>query len=110
MKAWLIHLEDDFCSTIVFAESRGKAKSIALTTDCCCDADYTDIRATRFPWADKEYKQGKREMYWDDPKDRRFLVSKAGFRCEYVERENCEVCSAKDVCEEYQSNFGNNNY
>lgn len=35
MKAWIVRERDEFASTIVFAESRGQAKTVALKTECC---------------------------------------------------------------------------
>jgi hypothetical protein len=34
-------------STVVFAETRGKAKAIALNTDACEGAEYIDIKCYR---------------------------------------------------------------
>ena len=43
MKAWLVREKDEFCATVVFAETRGKARSTALATDCCEDSCFCDI-------------------------------------------------------------------
>ncbi len=104
MKAWLITIKDCFGSTIVFAETRGKAKSLALYTDLCYsnDAEFTDIEVRRLRAADSQYRQGKTEMDWFDPKDRLFLVKELGFRCEYVVPDECKVCSARTICERYE--------
>lgn len=102
MKAWIVNVKDEFCSTVVFAETRGKAKSIALHTDCCEDADFCDIEIRRLPHIDKYYKEGKTELDWLDKKDRIILVKECGFRCEYIEEYWCEWCSAKEYCEPYQ--------
>ncbi len=104
MKAWLVRVRDENWCTVVFAESRGKARAAALSTDCCEDADFTDIEARRLPIADSQY-NGRTEMDWDDPKDRLFLVKEAGFYCEYVEPYNCEKCSAKEYCDLYQDSL-----
>lgn len=101
MKAWIVREKDEFFCTVVFAETSGKARAAALATDCCESADFTDIEVRRFPKADSQYK-GRAEMDWNDSKDRLFLVKEAGFRCEYVEADCCELCSAKEYCEEYQ--------
>lgn len=101
MKAWIVGEKDEFCRTVVFAESRGKARALALSTDCCEDTEFTRIEVRRFPEADSQYK-GRSEMDWNDPKDRVFLVKEGGFQCEYVEPYLCENCSASDYCEEYQ--------
>lgn len=100
MKAWQVRIKDDFYTTVVFAETRGKARSLALSTDCCEDAKFTDIEVNRRPQLDKYYKVGKREMDWYDPKDRIALVKELGMSCEYME--DCEKCFAKKYCEQYQ--------
>lgn len=102
MKAWLVRIKDEFCSTIVFAETRGKAKNIGQYTDACQDADYCDIEAHRLPQADKYYKEGKTEMDWFNPQDRRVLVEEFNFRCEYVELDLCEKCPAQEYCRTYE--------
>lgn len=35
MKAWLVREKDEFCATVVFADTRGKARAMALLTECC---------------------------------------------------------------------------
>lgn len=62
MKAWLVRQKDEFCATVVFAETRGKARALALLTDACEDADWLDIDVYRRPNLDKYYVDGKREM------------------------------------------------
>lgn len=101
MKAWIVGKKEEFGSTVVFAETRGKARALALHTDCCEDADFCDIEVRRLPKADKLYKEGKKEMDWYDDKDRIFLVKECGFTCEYVELYHCDVCPAKEYCDTY---------
>jgi hypothetical protein len=101
MKAWLVREKDEFCATVVFAETRGKAKAMALSTDCCEDVDFCRIEVRRVPQIDKYYVDGKREMYWDTPNDRIALVKECGFYCEY--EEDCENCYAKEYCDKYQN-------
>lgn len=104
MKAWFVRVKDEFCATVVFAETRGKAKYLALATDCCDDASFCDIEAYRVPQVDKYYKEGKTELEWGDPNDRLILVKECGFVCDYdfLMREDCESCSAKEYCDEYK--------
>lgn len=101
MKAWIVREKDEFHCTVVFAESRNKAKVAAMSTDCCGDVEYTRIEAKRFPVADSQYK-GQYEMDWYDPKDRLFLVKEGGFNCEEVNPPCCAKCSAKEYCDTYQ--------
>ena len=68
MKAWLVKVKDEFCATVVFAETRGKARSIAMHTDACEDVDFCDIEVRRLPHIDKYYKEGKTELDWLDKK------------------------------------------
>lgn len=105
MKAWLIRDKygEEFCSTIVFAETRGKAIYLALTwLDYFEDLPFINIHCTRAPDADKLYKEGKKYLNWYVPEDRLFLVKEFGWYCKYPEYENCENCIAKDYCDYYK--------
>ena len=53
MKAWLVKEKDEFCATVVFAETRGKARAMASHTETCEDADFCDILVYRRPALDK---------------------------------------------------------
>lgn len=106
MKAWYCRNRDgqtDY-STIVFAESRGKAKAIAQYTDACEDTPFTEIECVRAKTMDKYYR-GLSEMDWYNSQDRIALVKDAGFRCSYelsqIELE-CDDCPAKEWCERYE--------
>lgn len=88
-------------STVVFAETRGKAKVIAIHTDSFEDYEFTEIGARRVPALDKYYR-GICEMDWHDPKDRVALVKEANFSCSYewdIEDLGCEKCPAKQWCD-----------
>lgn len=104
MKAWLVKDKDECAATVVFAETRGKARAIAKHTDACEDVDWCDIEVRRRPQLDKYYQKGKREMDWYNSKDRIALVKDGGFVCDYDywEREDCDTCPAKDYCDRYQ--------
>ena len=104
MKAWIVQDKwDCYGAEIVFAETRGKARSLASATYCCSETDFLDVDVRRQPNADKYYKDGKWHLDWDDTKDRIALVKDLGFVCnyEYHEWEDCEVCSAKEYCDRY---------
>lgn len=100
MKAWIVNEKYETASTVVFAETRGKAKSAALNTSCCEDVNFCDIEVSRAPQMDKYYTEGKIEMDWFDPQDRIALVKECGFYCEEPIAECCESCPAKDFCDE----------
>lgn len=104
MKAYIISDLKGYCeySTIVFAESRGKAKVIAIHTDSFEDYEFTEISARRVPKLDKHYR-GLAEMDWEDSGDRIAMVKEAGFSCspEYWKKD-CKRCSAKQWCDRYE--------
>lgn len=89
--------------TVVFAESRGKAKAIAMSTECFDGIDFVSIEVHRLPHMDKYYKPGKTEMEWYDSEDRIALVKDAGFHCEYIELTECEQCPAREYCDEWEA-------
>lgn len=85
--------------TIVFAETSGKAKSIAKLSDYFEDTEWCDIRAYRVPELDLEYR-GHDELRWDNDADRIVLVH-YGWHCdpEWYEPDDCKECSAKEICD-----------
>ena len=104
MKAWRVREKDEFFATVVFAETRGKARAMAMHTDTCEDADFLDIDVSRKPQLDKYYTEGKKEMDWFNSKDRIALVKDGGFRCfdDEFDIEDCQFCPAKEYCDLYQ--------
>ena len=105
MKAWRVSDEASEVGgcTVVFADTRGKAHVLALRTDCCEDAEWTDVRVTRLPEMDKMWKPGKWEMNWYDAEDRTALVKECGWYCSETNgREDCLICPAAEWCDDYQ--------
>lgn len=102
MKAYIVNEKGKDYRTVVFAESRGKARATAMLTECCEDAAFINIEARRLPKADSQYRC-QREMDWNHDIDRLFLVKEAGFHCEYAEPDECALCLAKEYCDEYQA-------
>ena len=102
MKAYIIHDLKGYAdySTVVFAETSGKAKATAITTDAFDDYEFTEISARRVPALDKYYR-GECEMDWYNTEDRIALVKDGGFSCdpECWEEEDCEKCPAKQWCD-----------
>ena len=103
MKAYIITDLQGYAdySTVVFAETSGKAKAIAIHTDAFEDYEFTEISARRVPKLDKYYR-GLDEMDWFDPNDRVALVREANFSCSYetdIEDLRCEDCPAKQWCD-----------
>ena len=104
MKAWIARVKDEFCAEVIFAETSGKAKALALCTECCETVTFTDIEVRRAPQCDKYYKEGKWRFDWENPQDRVILVKECGFHCDvdYFDLEDCEVCYAKEYCDFYK--------
>lgn len=105
MKAYIITDLQGYAdySTVVFAETSGKAKAIAIHTDAFEDYEFTEISARRVPKLDKYY-FGRKEMDWFNPSDRVVLVREANFSCSYetdIEDLRCEDCPAKQWCDRW---------
>lgn len=105
MKAWLVRECGESCATVVFAETRGKAKSAALHTEACEDADFVNIEVRRLKEADKYHKPGKKELDWLNAADRIAMVKDCGFTCDSEAHcwENCVDCPAKEFCDYFLS-------
>ena len=103
MKAYTVQDRwDPMFSTVVFAETAGKARAIAQHTDACEDLDFTDIRAIRVPALDGCYR-GKPEMDWYNAEDRIAMVKLADYECsQEVYNPRCEYCPAKEWCGRYE--------
>lgn len=103
MKAYLVRERDEFCATVVFAETAGKARALALYTEACEGAEFVNIEVRREPSADKYYKPGKQWLDWFNAEDRIALVKDCGFTCDrdaHCEAE-CVDCPAKGFCNDY---------
>lgn len=105
MKAWLVRERGEFRATVVFAETCGKAKSAALHTEACEDADFVNIEVRRLKEADKYHKPGKKELDWLNAADRIAMVKDCGFTCDSEAHcwENCVDCPAKEFCDYFLS-------
>lgn len=101
MKAYIASVKDENYMTIVFAETAGQARSIAMRTDACADAEFTDIDVRRYPKADSQY-DGSSELDWFNPKHRLFMVSECRFSCVEADYIYCKSCIAKEKCDTYQ--------
>lgn len=100
MKAWKIDNPYENDATVVFAETRGKAKVVAQSTDTCEDVDFTEIIIHRFKEADSQYR-GRSEMDWYDHDDKMFLLSQ-GWYCDDMEYDDCKNCEDKRACEKWK--------
>lgn len=97
MKAWKINNLYKDETTVVFAETRGKARAIAQRTDLCEDLAFTEIIIHRFKEADSQYR-GHSEMDWYDHDDKMFLLSQGWYCDGDMEYEYCKNCEEKEAC------------
>lgn len=109
MKAWTVCTKDSCYSMIVFAETRGKAISFALSMDGFEDYCFTELVASREKKADTYYTEGKLYMDWEIPQDRQILYDEFTYRCEFVEDFYCSTCPIKEQCEDFQDSLEENN-
>lgn len=88
---------------IVFAESAGKAKSIAKDADQFYDSYAygglwtTELRAYRLPAGDSHYR-GRVFMDWYNRDDRIFMVKELNFACSEEYDLECGDCPALGIC------------
>ena len=103
MKAYYASADYLDYATVVFAETRGKAKALALHTDAFEDSEYTDVRVSRRPALDRYYR-GLPEMDWFNADDRIAMVREAGFVCSWelpAYELDCWLCPAAEWCDRY---------
>lgn len=101
MKAYIVQEQVEYLATVVFAETAGQAKSLALHTDACQDREFTEIRARREKQLDQYYDGSCWELdFWNNDTARLILVKELGWSCdpEYSDIDECEECIAKDYC------------
>lgn len=104
MKAWEVRNPNEWTAAIVFAETPGKARVLAMHTEACEGMNFCDIEVHREKAVDEYYTPGKREMDWRDPADRLVMVRDLGFACYPYESpypDECLQCPAKEYCDSY---------
>lgn len=99
MKAWIVTDKNgDYGSDIVFASSRGKAISEALTRDNFEDFEFTDIRVRRIKDLDGMENAEPTDNPWLNDEIRLILVKEHDFACIEPEDSDCDSCVAKQYC------------
>lgn len=104
MKAWQVEEVYEGCAVIVFAETRNKAKYLAVQYQ---GYSYDEMRAVRMPQLDRYAGDKPYVMDFETDEDRLIMVRDAGLSCIEPEYEDCEKCVAKDYCGEYQDYLEN---
>ena len=99
MKAYEVRTDWSEGSVVVFAETAGKAKSLALHTDLLCYENFKDLQATRLPKIDHLYK-GSSIVDWNEDENIRLaLVKEYCWHCIEPRLKDCKVCLAEKYCE-----------
>ena len=102
IRAFVCQEEEEWNSVVVFAESAGKARYIAICSyELGDDLRFQDVRVYRAPSLDKCYR-GLNMMNWNDPQDRIAMVRDAGFQCSEADPVSCEICAARAYCDTYK--------
>ena len=105
MKAYVVQDKTEcLFATVVFAETAGKARALAQSTDACEDVPFTDISVRRIPVLDRFYR-GRSEMNWYNPDDRMAMVRYGDFECSRevdTTLEKCNECPATEWCGRYE--------
>lgn len=101
MKAWKINNPYEDYATVVFAETRGKAKVIAQRTEVCEDLTFIEIIIHRYKEADSQYR-GHLEMDWYDHDDKMFLLSHGWYCDGDMTYDYCKNCEDRDACKKWK--------
>lgn len=62
LRAWKVSTDDSEASVIAFAETAAAAKQIGHTSEWLCNEEWTALRATRLPAADKYADRGRTKL------------------------------------------------
>lgn len=101
-KAWKCCDEDNCYVEVLFADTRGKAKTYFKNTDTFAWFDFCELRPRRAKSLDYlNYPDGY-VMNWFKDEDRIAMVRHLGVQCDDAYREDCEVCCAKEWCSKYE--------
>ena len=101
-KAWLC-IDEEWCRpVVVFADTRGKAKSCFLRRDTVGYFNFCIIKPRRIKELDYLDRPNGYIMDWHKDEDRLPMVRDGGFNCREVYIEFCEECCAKKWCSKYK--------
>lgn len=99
MKCWIANDKNcDYGNEIIFADTRGKAISEALSRDNFEDLEWTDIRIHRLSELDGMEKCEPTNNPWLNDDIRLILVKKYDWACVEPQYSDCDSCVAKQYC------------
>lgn len=91
LKAWKVTADDAEASIIVFAPKASEAKTIGKGSDWLHDFEFTDLRATRLPGADKYASLGRARLDGDCKESARVMWELGWYQIE-ASSEACDIC------------------
>lgn len=104
MKAWQCINYYDGYIMIVYAETAGKARYIAIQSGSIGDdLEFRDVIVRREKKLDAYYR-GVSEMDWYNAQDRMAIVQELGLSCDddSFDPDDCKRCPAAEWCDKYQ--------
>lgn len=101
-KAWCC-LNEEWCRpVVVFADTRGKAKSYFMKRDTVGYFNFCKIKPHRIKKLDYLDRPNGYVMDWCKDEDRLPMVRDADFYCSEIDRDDCKECCAKEYCSDYE--------
>ena len=101
-KAWECCEEESGVCEVVFADTRGKAKSYFKDMETFDYYNFCKLRPYRVKKLDNLNHPDGYVMDWCKDEDRLPMVRDVDFSCVEVDREECEGCCAKEWCSKYE--------
>lgn len=100
-KAWICRDEEWCRSEVVFADTRGKAKSYFKAMETFDYFEFCELRPRRLKKLDYLNHPDGYVMDWLKDEDRLPMVRDADFYCNEIDRDDCKECCAKEWCSKY---------
>ena len=101
-KAWVCYNEELCLAEVVFADTRGKAKSYFKNLETFDYYTYCELRPKRLKKLDYLNHPDGYVMKWYKDQDRLPMVRDADFYCSEIDRDDCKICCAKEYCSDYE--------
>ena len=101
-KAWGCYEEESCIFEVVFADTRGKAKSYFKAMDTFDNYRFCELRPRRLKKLDYLNHPDGYVMDLNKDEDRIAMVKDISFYCAFPGKEECNECCAKKWCDVYK--------
>ena len=101
-KAWECCEEELGVVEVVFADTRGKAKSYFKNLETFDDYRFCELRPYRLKKLDYLNHPDGYVMKWYKDEDRIAMVKDISFYCAFPDKEECKECCARKWCDVYK--------